>query len=454
MREDQSPTGPAPNRAHGTADLVLDSEVIAPASVVDGEERQARGVRESDRGSPGAGAPPGPGSPESDRSAVAAPARHDRATPPRKRDEDGAGLERPGEETQSVKSSPDPSGDTLPVSVKPVEASAPAATNGHAQAAKLAAPPAAQQAEAEGVVAACVLLAGGLKPSQLTAASGLSVLDLPIAPDATLMDHWLSRLAPLMVAGGGVRVVHCNATPAPSAPRSQGTAVEIRRDVQGYRGPAGVARDVCADLDGEAHVLIAEGARHLGCDLGAMAAEHIRTGADITVAANPDGSPAGVYIARRGTLDIVPARGFMDLKEQWLSRAVGRGMSVWVFALPAPGALPLRTRAQLLRACFAPRRGPHASPWLSQGFTRGVLVRGRVSNLIAPGAEIDPGALLAHTIAMPGARVEAGAVVARSILCPGARVGPGEEVIDAVVTADGAHLDGEDAPRGAKERAR
>jgi len=348
-----------------------------------------------------------------------------------------------------VKSSSDASDDAVPVSVKPAASSATAvaATNGHA--------PAIEPAGAVGVVSACVLLAGGLRPSQLTAASGLSVLDLPIATEMTLLDHWVSRLTPLLAAGGSVRVVHCNATPAPSPPRSAGgAAVEILRDVQGYRGPAGVARDVCADLEGESHVLIAEGARHLGCDLGAMAAEHIRTEADITVAANPDGSPAGVYIARRGTLDIVPARGFMDLKEQWLSRAVDRGMNVRVFVLPAPGASPLRTRAQFLRACFAPRRGSPSSSWMRHGFTRGVLVRGRVSNLIAPGAEVDPGALLAHTIAMPGARVEAGAVVARSILCPGARVGPGEEVVDAVVTADGAHLDSEEAPTGAKERAR
>ena len=307
------------------------------------------------------------------------------------------------------------------------------------------------------VLGACVLLAGGLKPSPLTAAAGISTLDLFVGPGTTLLERWIGILQPLFsdLGKADIRVIHCDATPPPSAPTTRPAAsVVIERDRQRYRGPAGVTRDFCDDLGPEADVLIAEGARLLGCDLAGFAADHAQSGADVTVATNPDGSPAGLYIARCSTLAMVPQRGFMDLKEQWLSRVVAAGLNVRVFMLAAPGAPALRTRAQYQRACFAMQPHATASPWHAHGFTRGVLVRGRAGNIIARGAEVDPTALLAHTIIMPGARVGAGAVVARSILCPGARINPGEEIVDAVVTADGVHFDSEANPRNPKERAR
>src|SRR5690606_24941979 len=141
---------------------------------------------------------------------------------------------------------------------------------------------------------------------------------------------------PLLGEAGSarVRVIHCEATPAPSRPSVTGTSVTIHQDSNHFRGPAGVARDACGDLGVDDHVLIAEGARLPPAGLRELVADHAASGADVTVAANPDGSPAGLYLARCATMEIVPRRGFVDLKEQWLSRAVEQRMRVRVFALP------------------------------------------------------------------------------------------------------------------------
>jgi glycosyltransferase involved in cell wall biosynthesis len=263
-------------------------------------------------------------------------------------------------------------------------------------------------------LAASILLAGGLRPSPLAAAAGCSVLDLWPNPDQTVFDCWLDRIAEL--AGElsrvvPVRVVHdANTNPPWPGSRSCGQLL-IEQEPRPLRGPAGILRDLCRDYGPQEHVLVAESARLLTCPLVPMLAEHARLGADVTVASNPDRSPAGIYLVRCGVLDLVPAAGFVDLKEQWLPRAVDAGLSVRVHDLPGPGALPLRTRRQFLAAAAASG-----------------------SRVVCRGGLIGPDASVLDSIVMPGAVVGPMAIVMRSLLCPGSRVRAGANIVDAVVS--------------------
>lgn len=303
-------------------------------------------------------------------------------------------------------------------------------------------------------VAACILLAGGLRQSPLTEATGLSVLDLHITPSQTLLEYWLERLHGLSGGPGEVRVMHCANTPAPKRPRGEEAAVRIIEDLQPYRGPAGSARDACSDIGPDGLVLIAEAGRLPAADLPRLLEDHLAHGADVTVGVSPDGSPAGVYLARCSTIALTPARGFMDLKEQWLSRVIARGLEVRVLTLAEPGMPPLRTRVQFVRAIRL-LAGEPATP---AGFPAGLFpATGSdlgLRSVIAEGARVDEGALIVDSVIMPGATVEGGSVVARSIVCPGAVVKRGEERVDAVVSVSGVHSDSGVLHRGAKERGR
>lgn len=305
-------------------------------------------------------------------------------------------------------------------------------------------------------VAACILLAGGLRQSPLTAAAGMSVLDLHITPTQTLLEFWLDRIGALTGHGGGeVRVMHCANTPVPKQPRTPGElAVRIAEDHQPYRGPAGIARDACSDLGPDSLVLIAEAGRLPAADLTPLLTDHLAHGADVTVGATPDGSPAGVYLARCSTISLVPARGFMDLKEQWLSRVVSRGLAVRVLTLAPPGMPLLRTRGQFVRAIRLLAGAPAAVAGFPTGLFPATGTNLRLHSVIAEGARVDEGALIVDSVVMPGAVVEGGSVVARSIVCPGAVVKRGEERVDAVVSASGVHSDSGALPRGTKERGR
>jgi hypothetical protein len=290
------------------------------------------------------------------------------------------------------------------------------------------------------VVEACLLLAGGLKPSPLVERTGGSVLDLYLRPGVTVMGAWLDRfqeIAGHLGRAPTIQVVHGTDTPPPSdaEARRRGIKVQIEADRQQWRGPAGAVKDACIGYRSEATVLVAEAGRYLGCSLVPMLKEHEASGAAITVACNPDDSPAGVFLIRCQTLELVPAIGFMDLKEQWLKKALEASIDIRVHHLREPHSYELRTREDFLVAarvagglvCTAP-----TTP--SAGI--GVDVPSTPSELrhsLDEGASIGAGAVIVDSVIMQGAQVGAGAVVARSVVCPSGVVAPGATVVDAVV---------------------
>lgn len=291
-----------------------------------------------------------------------------------------------------------------------------------------------------------VLLAGGLTPSPLASAARMPALRL--APDGsrTVLRNWLDRLDSLARDEGAdrlhLRIVFDTHRDADHAPIAHGrVAAEFQCESGKYRGPAGVARDMALGLPGAGDVLIAEANRWPLEDLVSFVADHRDAGAEITVARQRDGSPAGLYLTTRAALELVPPRGFMDLKEQWLARAIDAGMLVRVFTFAGAGAPALRTREDVLDLT---RRfsAPATDAWASA--PESLVLEGAASSadaawrVISPTAAVDATAVVIESVVMPGARVEAGALLARSVATPGSVVRAGARLVDAVAPGDAA----------------
>lgn len=271
-------------------------------------------------------------------------------------------------------------------------------------------------------VCACIMLAGGLRPSPIVQATGRSVLDLWIGRSETVLGRWIRLLDELRTAQGRrfpTRAIHDAVLPPPWPLVPQPADLRFELEPAPLRGPAGILRDVCLRYPDDAVILVVEAARAFTGSLAVLAERHVASCADITVAANADGSPAGIYFIRRSTLGVVPAIGFMDLKEQWLGRAQASGSWVRVERLTESTSHQLRTPRQVLEAA--------RSMWGSS--TRGF-------SLICERAQIMPGAVVRDSVVMPGAVIESDATVNRSLICPKTRVQAGSDIADAVITAD------------------
>jgi len=285
---------------------------------------------------------------------------------------------------------------------------------------------------------AFLMLAGGLRHSPLSAAARRSVLDLALTPARTALEFWLERVDDLTDACDGprpeVRVIHNHHTFAPSPPIQPAMgAFTSESEAKDYRGPAGVARDACDRYAPDATILLVEGSRCMTGSLAGIVREHAATGATVTVGCNPDMSPAGIYAVRRSAFDHVPGGGFMDLKEQWLSRLVAAKEDVRVHVFTDGASHPMRTLAQYLSAVRAVNpqltggEDPHAS------IRSGNDSESHFRPVVQRDASIDPSAIVIDSVVMAGAVVGPGAVVARSLICPDAVVHRDSEIVEGVV---------------------
>ena len=235
-----------------------------------------------------------------------------------------------------------------------------------------------------------------------------------------------------------IHIVAGHGSPAPNEDpaRNRGMSLYHIADAQDFRGPAGAAKDACSKYPPDATLLIAEAARYVNGSLLPMLEQHASSGADVTVACNPDNSPAGVFIIRCRTLSLVPPIGFMDLKEQWLGKVIEVGMAVRVYRLPGFRSYELRTREDFLAAAevtggLVNTTLPHSSNVIGIGNDSAGMQRWD------DGVEVGAGAAIVDSVIMPGCRIGAAAVVARSVLCPSAQVPAGAVAVDAVIPPAG-----------------
>lgn len=288
----------------------------------------------------------------------------------------------------------------------------------------------------------CILLAGGLVPSPLVKMTHRLTLELWLSAHETVFGRWCDVLAELAehaeIPKPSIRVVHSGPPFEPSYRLAdERFDIQTMAEPDGYRGPAGVLRDVMQNDPPDTTILVAEAARYIAGGLDTLYEDWVRLKPDVLVAKHPDGSPAGLMMMRASALKLVQDTGFMDIKEQWLPKCVEAGLEVWTSETTHFRPYPLRTLEQYLSAsaasvgktCPIEEMGPVLGPLKP-------LPRQLEKSRIADDAEVARDAVVADAIIMPGAKVETGAIVVRSLVCPGAIVPAGAEVVDMVVAAD------------------
>ncbi|MEM8756756.1 MAG: hypothetical protein AAGF47_03130 [Planctomycetota bacterium] len=290
-------------------------------------------------------------------------------------------------------------------------------------------------------IAACVLLAGGLIPSPLVEQARRPVLDLWLTARQTVFGRWCDVLFDSTCHGsqlGGSRpmihVVHSGPPFAPATDYSDPRFEVLTQEEPGsFRGPAGVLRDVTGGYGPDDVILVAEAARYMAGTLGQLLDDWERTRCDALIACHPDGRPTGIMLIRRGTLELVPPVGYMDIKEQWLPALQRAGLTLWTSETRDFQPFPLRKRSQFLEASAIASGvggpGSAASVVGPPRLLRGPLDRARV----AESATVAEGAVVVDAVVMPGAQIGDGAVVVRSVVCADAVVPAGSRVIEEVV---------------------
>lgn len=290
---------------------------------------------------------------------------------------------------------------------------------------------------------AVLMLGGGLRPSPLGYAVGVSPLDLEIMPGVSVAQRWVQTWRSAVTgAEVSIRCLVARGAPTPASLASHAPSdVSIEVDRREFCGPAGAVRDAVASMPPEETIAVNEAATFPAASMAPLLSSHVRSGAEATIAMNPDGSPAGVYVFRAGLFRDVSAVGFTDLKEQFLDRLRLRGTDIRVHMLESPGGLPLRTRVEFLQAAHiaagraARGEGDVEPAWLVGD---GEDIR---DSTLSTGVRMRTGARVIGSVIMTGAAIEPGAVVVRSIVCAGATVREGQQVVDSVVTPQGVRND-------------
>lgn len=151
--------------------------------------------------------------------------------------------------------------------------------------------------------------------------------------------------------------------------------------------------------------------------------------ADAIIGAAADASPAGIMWLSQPSLGRIPEIGFLDLKEQLVSRIVDGGGRV-LACLGASESCRICDRESYLRAIAllhaSGARGVAGDALVEDG----AIIRG--ASVVCRGAIVERGALVVDAAVLPGARVCSDAVVARSIVPPGSQVPCGYFVVDEI----------------------
>lgn len=275
-------------------------------------------------------------------------------------------------------------------------------------------------------LAAVVLLAGAVRLSELRRAAGRPILDLPIARGHTLGAEWLRRMAELrreLSRPDLPLVITANAIAGNPQSIAGSAGVSVRLDSEEPRGSGGALRDLALEHDRNACFLVASGHSLPRASLFVIFEHMSSFNDDIVIHCDADNRPTGMFLIRCGTLVGLPARGFVDLKEQALPNLAAQ-FKIRVLRDSAAAPVAIRSLASYhaaLRAYAASQAGVDAVPaedWMCT-FT-----------VTEDGATVDASAKLHDTIVLSGGRVGARANVVRSLVGPGGTVAPGAESFD------------------------
>ena len=275
------------------------------------------------------------------------------------------------------------------------------------------------------------------RSAPLSQALGLPLAALPIDAQRSQLGGWI-RTVSLGPRAPRVGIAIADADEYSFYQRiaeelGHASPIDIWIDHKNHRGAGGIVRDYTDDRwsgrgGSVGGLLVIECSAHVDFDCQALLAG-IDASAEATVLAAADGRPCGVMHLSNTAIQRIPPIGYYDLKEQLVPAIVRGGGRVRPFFVSSEPSrlgdltsylslLERRARSGVLMIADDARIDPTSD------------VTGWA--LVARGADIRSGALVANSAILPGAVVGEGAVVARSVVPPGAYVPPGALVVDRV----------------------
>jgi N-acetylglucosaminyldiphosphoundecaprenol N-acetyl-beta-D-mannosaminyltransferase len=287
---------------------------------------------------------------------------------------------------------------------------------------------------------AMILLGGSVRPSPLSAATGRSVLDLPLDQGESILNFWLAqadevaKLAGLDKLPVRVLVNHAAREPTTAAERYFG-AFRVERDLSEYRGTGGVLRDVAADYADDDYILVANACQVLLDPLTVIAATLAKQGGDVNLITHDDGTPSGVQLLACKTVRQIGHNGYHDMKEQALPK-IAAEFEVRAVRRRRPTGLPIRALEDYVQALRLYHRRKSGKPLVTDPLAEDWAPSFAI---IEAGATVHPTARVHDSVVLAGSTVEAGAVAVRSLVCGEATVAADRTVVDQYVTV---------APRG------
>ncbi len=278
---------------------------------------------------------------------------------------------------------------------------------------------------------ALILLGGHVRPTPLSTSIGRSLLDLPLDENGSVLNHWLAHAGELAKVAGleklPVRVMVDRSSPEPiSANVKYFGTFRVERDLSEYRGTGGVLFDLARQYGDDDLILVANAAQILLDPLVALASSLDQKRGDVTVISHRDGTPSGMMLVTCKTLRLIPATGFVDMKEQAMP-LIAQNFAVEVVHRRRPTGLPIRSVTDYITAMryYHMRRAgkttladPLAEDWQP------------TFSIIEEGALVDPSARIHDSVVLRGGVVEAGAVLVRSVVCPSGLVKRDRAVVD------------------------
>jgi N-acetylglucosaminyldiphosphoundecaprenol N-acetyl-beta-D-mannosaminyltransferase len=279
-----------------------------------------------------------------------------------------------------------------------------------------------------------VLLGGHVRSTPLGESIGRSLLDLPLDENGSVLNHWLNHAAELAKVVGleklPVRVMVDRNSPEPiSAAVKYYGSFRVERDQSEYRGSGGVLGDLANQYQDDDLILVANAAQILLDPLVALTTTLDQRHGDIALVSHRDGTPSGIMLINCKALRLIPATGFIDMKEQALP-AIAQKYAVEVLHRRRPTGLPIRSVTDYIsamRVYHMRREGkialadPLAEDWQPS------------FGIVEEGAVVDPSARIHDSVVLRGGVVEAGAVLVRSFVCPSGLVRKDRTLVDEFV---------------------
>jgi hypothetical protein len=285
---------------------------------------------------------------------------------------------------------------------------------------------------------ALVLLAGSVRPSNLSRSIGRSLLDLPVEEELSVLQLWEAEAGRVARAAETpelpVRVVLDRSSSKPTRHESsEAIRLSLEQEQHEYRGTGGVLRDVALPYEADDLLLVASAGQILVEPLLNLAVELLTDCADVSLLGHDDGTPGGVFALRCGVLSEVRDIGFLDFKEQVLPRLAGLGQSVRVVRRATATGYPVRTLDSYLAGLRAYHRLKSGRSVSADAFAEDWRP---TFSVVEKNSRVDSQATIHDSVVLDGGVVERGAVVVRSIVCPGGVVRANQTVAGQIVAPD------------------